>query len=29
MWMPYDAGFLAWQPYLRNTGSLALRRNDG
>src|SRR6266699_5680625 len=29
MWMPYDAGFLSWQPYLRNTGSLALRRNDG
>jgi peptide/nickel transport system substrate-binding protein len=29
MWMPYDAGFLVWQPYLRNTGSLALRRNDG
>ena len=29
MWMPYDAGFLAWQSYLRNIGSLALRRNDG
>src|SRR5262244_1359853 len=29
MWMPYDGGFLVWQPYLRNTGSLALRRNDG
>src|SRR5262249_38152563 len=29
MWMPYDSGFLVWQPNLRNTGSLALRRNDG
>ncbi|HTY79238.1 MAG TPA: ABC transporter substrate-binding protein [Candidatus Bathyarchaeia archaeon] len=29
MWMPYDGGFLAWQPSLRNVGSLALRRNDG
>jgi ABC-type transport system substrate-binding protein len=29
MWMPYDAGYLLWQPHLRNTGMLALRRNDG
>lgn len=29
MWMPYDSGFLVWQPHLRNIGSLALRRNDG
>src|SRR5499433_2535159 len=29
MWMPYDEGFLVWQPFLRNIGSLALRRNDG
>jgi peptide/nickel transport system substrate-binding protein len=29
MWMPYDSGFLLWQPYLRNIGALALRRSDG
>jgi len=29
MWMPYDAGFLIWQPQLRNVGSLAMRRSDG
>ncbi len=29
MWMPYDAGFLLYQPYLRNMASLALRRADG
>jgi ABC-type transport system substrate-binding protein len=29
MWMPYDTGFLLWQPHLRNVGSLAMRRNDG
>ena len=29
MWMPYDAGFLIWQPHVRNVGSLAMRRNDG
>jgi peptide/nickel transport system substrate-binding protein len=29
MWMPYDNGFLIWQPHLRNVGSLAMRRNDG
>ena len=27
--MPYDAGFLIWQPHLRNVGALAMRRNDG
>ena len=29
MWMPYDSGFLIWQPHLRNIGQLDLRRNDG
>ncbi len=29
MWMPYDNGFLLWQPHLRNIGALAMRRNDG
>ncbi len=29
MWMPYDAGFLIWQPHGRNIGQLSLRRNDG
>jgi ABC-type transport system substrate-binding protein len=29
MWMPYDAGFLLWQPHLRNIGALAIRRSDG
>ena len=29
MWMPYDNGFLVFQPHLRNIGSLALRRTDG
>jgi peptide/nickel transport system substrate-binding protein len=29
MWMPYDNGFLIWQPHLRNIGSLAMRRLDG
>jgi len=29
MWMPYDAGFLVYQPHLRNVGPLAMRRNDG
>ena len=28
MWMPYDNGFLAFQPHLRNVGALAIRRND-
>jgi peptide/nickel transport system substrate-binding protein len=29
MWMPYDNGFLIWQPHFRNIGSLAMRRIDG
>jgi peptide/nickel transport system substrate-binding protein len=29
MWMPYENGFLSWQPHIRNVGSLDLRRNDG
>jgi peptide/nickel transport system substrate-binding protein len=29
MWMPYDSGFLIWQPHLRNIGALAIRRSDG
>jgi peptide/nickel transport system substrate-binding protein len=29
MWMPYDAGFLIWQPHMRNIGALAIRRSDG
>jgi peptide/nickel transport system substrate-binding protein len=29
MWMPYDAGFLLWQPHMRNIGATAMRRNDG
>jgi peptide/nickel transport system substrate-binding protein len=29
MWMPYDNGFLLWQPHLRNIASLAMRRIDG
>src|SRR3989441_4512442 len=29
LWMPYDAGFLIYQPHLRNMASLALRRTDG
>jgi peptide/nickel transport system substrate-binding protein len=29
MWMPYDNGFLIWQPHLRNIGATAMRRNDG
>ncbi len=29
MWMPYDNGFLAFQPHLRNIGAGALRRSDG
>ena len=29
MWMPYDAGFIIWQPHIRNIGQLDLRRNDG
>jgi peptide/nickel transport system substrate-binding protein len=29
MWMPYDAGFLIFQPHLRNMSMFALRRTDG
>jgi len=29
MWMPYDGGFLIFQPHLRNVGALAMRRTDG
>src|SRR2546425_4947769 len=29
VWMPYDNGFVVWQPYVRNAASLALRRTDG
>jgi len=29
MWMPYDNGFLVFQPYMRNGAAAALRRTDG
>jgi hypothetical protein len=29
MWMPFDAGFALWQPYMRNVGQLDLRGNFG
>ncbi len=29
MWMPVDAGFVVFQPHLRNVGVGALRRSDG
>ena len=29
MWMPYGAGFLIFQPYVRNCAASALRRTDG
>jgi peptide/nickel transport system substrate-binding protein len=29
MWMPYDSGFLVFQPHLRNMAAVALRRTDG
>src|SRR3989441_2133950 len=29
MWMPYDNGFLVFQPHVRNMAALALRRTDG
>jgi ABC-type transport system substrate-binding protein len=29
MWMPYDSGFLVFQPHLRNMAAGALRRTDG
>jgi peptide/nickel transport system substrate-binding protein len=29
MWMPYDSGFLVFQPHLRNMAAGSLRRSDG
>jgi peptide/nickel transport system substrate-binding protein len=29
LWMPYDNGFLVFQPHMRNAASPALRRTDG
>ena len=29
MWMPYDTGFLVFQPHLRNMAAGSLRRTDG
>jgi peptide/nickel transport system substrate-binding protein len=29
MWMPYDNGFLVFQPHVRNAAAIALRRTDG
>ena len=29
MWMPYDNGFLVFQPHMRNAAAGALRRTDG
>jgi peptide/nickel transport system substrate-binding protein len=29
LWMPYDNGFLVFQPHMRNGAALALRRSDG
>jgi peptide/nickel transport system substrate-binding protein len=29
MWMPYDAGFLIFQPHVRNAAAGILRRSDG
>ena len=29
LWMPYDNGFLVFQPHVRNGAALALRRTDG
>jgi peptide/nickel transport system substrate-binding protein len=29
MWMPYDNGFLVFQPHMRNGAAAALRRTDG
>jgi peptide/nickel transport system substrate-binding protein len=29
MWMPYDNGFMMFQPHMRNVASGALRRTDG
>ena len=29
MWMPYDSGFLVFQPHMRNAAAMILRRTDG
>jgi peptide/nickel transport system substrate-binding protein len=29
LWMPYDNGFLVFQPHVRNSSAAALRRSDG
>jgi len=29
MWMPYDNGFMVFQPHVRNGAAIALRRTDG
>jgi hypothetical protein len=29
MWMPYDSGFLVFQPHVRNMAAGSLRRTDG
>ena len=29
MWMPYDNGFMIFQPHVRNAAAAALRRSDG
>jgi peptide/nickel transport system substrate-binding protein len=29
LWMPYDNGFLVFQPHVRNAAAAALRRSDG
>ena len=29
LWMPYDNGFLVFQPHMRNVSAAALRRTDG
>jgi hypothetical protein len=29
MWMPYDNGFLVYQPQMRNMSARALQRTDG
>ncbi len=28
MWMPYDNGYLVFQPHVRNAAALAIRRTD-
>jgi hypothetical protein len=28
LWMPYDNGFMIFQPHMRNGAALALRRTD-